>query len=371
MILRPSDADFFVRLGEAAQAVGHAGFHTTLLRLLGTLIMHDSAWIIRYSPNLAPEVLHTTGVSSHVIDWYCETYSAFDPFARTWRGSPRPGVMTLGQALTPSPESDIYVMVFQIKAGFADELALMLPIPGGSCLALFLQRSRTRFSAEEAAVAQLVFPTMDGLHDAHVSRLLLELKSLADHPGFHPELPSMIVDRSGRELHANRRWREASRRLHGLDALTALPVQEGQRRVVGKAGERLRVENLGADFPLAPGGRMYVLDETPEPPDAEAVAAQALASTPLPPITPRERDILALMLQGRTTGEIAQRLSIGKGTIKNYRLRIYRKAKVSSERALLALFMPLLSGQSGSGAGAGMPCAGARERSAQGYGLGP
>lgn len=344
-ILLPSDAAFFVRLGEAAQAIGAPAFPETLLRLLGTLIAHDSAWIIRYSPNLAPEVLHTTGVRAAVVDWYCETYSAFDPFARSWRLRPQTGIVTLGRALSPSPDSDIYVMLFQVKAGFADELAVMLPLPGGSCLALFLQRNDTAFTVEEEAVARLVFPTLDGLHAAHVGRLLRELETVADHPGLRPELASLIVDRSGRALHASAGWTEAQRRLPGLQALLTDAAPAEVRRV---AGHTLRVERLGADFPLAPDGRMYVLDDAAAGPEAGA-AERALASVALPPITARERDILALILQGRTTGEIAQRLGIAKGTIKNYRSRIYRKAKVGSERALVSLFMPLLSGPSEAG----------------------
>ena len=346
-VLHPSDAAFFVRLGEAAEAIGAAGFPRTLLRLLGTLISHDSAWIIRYSPNLAPEVLHTDGVRAPVVAWYCDTYSAFDPFARAWRLRPEPGVVTLGRALAraqaPSPDGDIYVMTFQLMAGFADELAVILPMPGGSGLALFLQRNEALFTAEEEAVARLVCPALDGLHAAHVARLLLQLKSLADHPALRPELASVIVDRSFRALHANGRWLEAERRESGLLTWAAACVGDEPRPSMDRSGRHVRVESLGASFPLAPGGWMVVLEEEADRTDASAADAErALASSRLPPITARERDILRLILQGRTTGEIAQRLGIGKGTVKNYRLRLYRKANVGSERALVALFKPLL-----------------------------
>ena len=341
----PFEAGFFARLGEAAQAIGKATFHETLLDLLGSLIAHDSVWIIRYSPNLAPEVLHTVGVSGAIVAWYRETYSAFDPFARFWRSGGQPGVTTLGRALTPSAESELYVMVFQVIAGFADELALLLALPGGSCLALFLQRNQSRFTPEEEALARLVFPTLSGLHRAHVGRLMLELKSVADHPGLRPELPSLIVDSGGRELHANRLWRDAERRLPGLRALPARPKADGAAPIDGAPGMRLRIESFGADFPLAPSGRMYVLEDRAEPPPHAAADGAPGTADLLPPVTPRERDILALILKGQTTGEIAQTLGIGKGTIKNYRLRLYRKAGVRSERALVALFMPLLSGR--------------------------
>ncbi len=333
------DAAWFVRLGQVARTIGNGNFHERLLELLGLLISHDSAWIIRYSTRSAPDVLSTIGVRPHVLDWYRETYSAYDPFARFWRGTSRPGVIVLGQALTPSPESDIYSMLFQIKAGFADELAVMLPVVGGSCLALFIQRNQSSFTEAEQQLARLVYPVLDGMHRAHVGRLFLELKNVADHPGAHPELPTLIVDRDGRELHANRLWREAERRMGGLQALMQRADTEGARHLEGEAGEILRVESFDADFALAPAGRMYVLDAA----GAGNASGETLSTIAgMPPITRRERDILALILQGCTTGEIAQRLAIGKGTIKNYRMRLYRKAGVGSERALVALFMPLL-----------------------------
>ncbi len=57
-------------------------------------------------------------------------------------------------------------------------------------------------------------------------------------------------------------------------------------------------------------------------------------------LSPRERDILLLLLDGRSTGEIAQRLTLTKGYIKNCRARMYRKLGVESERAMLSLFRP-------------------------------
>ena len=61
--------------------------------------------------------------------------------------------------------------------------------------------------------------------------------------------------------------------------------------------------------------------------------------------SPREREILTLIMKGYNTGQIAQDLQISKGTVKNCRLRIYRKADVSSERALLKKFMLIFRSQ--------------------------
>ncbi len=108
---------------------------------------------------------------------------------------------------------------------------------------------------------------------------------------------------------------------------------------------RLPIESFGADFP--PGTERP--DVCAGRPRRTAPACRggwrARTADLLLPVTPRERDILARIRKGQTTGEIAHTLGIGAGTIKNYRLRLYRKAGVRSERALVALFMPLRSGQ--------------------------
>ena len=77
---------------------------------------------------------------------------------------------------------------------------------------------------------------------------------------------------------------------------------------------------------------MYVLDS---PPSQEMEDPERLLDDALKIFTPRERQILLLLMNGETTGGIAQKLSLSKGTIKNCRLRMYRKTGVSSERALV------------------------------------
>lgn len=141
--LRPTDAAWYARLGQVARAIGTDGFHEQLLTLYGSLIGHDSAWIIRYSRHAAPEVLFTSNVPGHVLEFYRTTYHEVDPFSRHWKAlRRRPGVITLRQVLAPSKESEIYAAMFLIKSRIVDEMAMFFPVIGHSGLALFLQRAR-------------------------------------------------------------------------------------------------------------------------------------------------------------------------------------------------------------------------------------
>ena len=57
-------------------------------------------------------------------------------------------------------------------------------------------------------------------------------------------------------------------------------------------------------------------------------------------LTPREAEVLELLQDGATNGQIAQRLSIGIETVRTHARNIYRKLGVSSRRELARLSKP-------------------------------
>jgi DNA-binding CsgD family transcriptional regulator len=59
-------------------------------------------------------------------------------------------------------------------------------------------------------------------------------------------------------------------------------------------------------------------------------------------LTRRERDIVALILRGYPSSEIARKLEIGRGTVKNHRRRLYDKLDITSEREIFLLFLSAL-----------------------------
>ena len=52
-------------------------------------------------------------------------------------------------------------------------------------------------------------------------------------------------------------------------------------------------------------------------------------------LTPRERQVLAALIEGHTTREIAESYGIGRQTVKNYVTVIYEKLGVEGRRQLL------------------------------------
>ena len=54
-------------------------------------------------------------------------------------------------------------------------------------------------------------------------------------------------------------------------------------------------------------------------------------------LSPREREVFAMLAHGRDTAYIQERLFISQGTVRSHRDRIYRKLNVHSKQELLDL----------------------------------
>jgi DNA-binding CsgD family transcriptional regulator len=63
-------------------------------------------------------------------------------------------------------------------------------------------------------------------------------------------------------------------------------------------------------------------------------------------LTPRERDIMDLVLQGCPNSRIATKLAIAIGTVRNHRYRLYNKLDITTERELFFTFIDFLLGGS-------------------------
>ena len=208
--MKPGDAVFFEALGEVAGHIGTADFHPSLLRLLAGLVPCDAQSLMLYSRYASPEYLINIGLPNHVVEFYLSGYYRFDPFHRHWRSRGRAGVVSLKEAASREPANSEYFTVFLPKSKITDDVGLFLSVAGGGALTPTLERSRGTFSRAELDRLRRVFPAIDGLHRAHVSRLFLSLAGSAGKPS-SPETPRavVVVDKDNRRVFASRAWREA------------------------------------------------------------------------------------------------------------------------------------------------------------------
>jgi DNA-binding CsgD family transcriptional regulator len=99
---------------------------------------------------------------------------------------------------------------------------------------------------------------------------------------------------------------------------------------------------------LAPGTPMD--DSAPKPGLRPINHEAALGSFLRHELTPRERDILHLVLIGYPNAKIAERLGLSVNTVKNHKKRMYLKLDITTERELFLAFVNfLLTGRTGEG----------------------
>ncbi len=341
-LLRLNAQEWFSRLGQVAQSIGSREFHHELVDLFGASIRHESCWIIRFSRTALPEVLFTHNVPDEVVGTYSNTFSDIDPFSEYWKYNGHSGVVMLADAGAKSRRSEAYMRDFLPHANISDEMSIFLPTVGQDCYGLFLEREHGHFSSTDVERAQRVFPALEGCHRAHIGWLFANMHKVSELE-FHglADKPMLIQDRFGAEVYSNDAWNEAVAADRAIcSQIDELPARGEVAGVLD--GWVLKFETLRGDFPLAPHGRMFALE--PHLPLSRIVGEIKLDCRPPDELTPRERDIFSLIMNGCTTGQIAQTLKISKGVVKNYKLRIYRKVQVDSERALVRKFAPAYLG---------------------------
>lgn len=132
---------------------------------------------------------------------------------------------------------------------------------------------------------------------------------------------------------------------HEITELRGLfPLVEGLHRLHQKFVEQL---DTAVTKVSATGG----IDRGPVDPGLVPIDHEAALGAFLrEKLTPRERDIVHLILVGHPSAKIAERLKLSVNTVKNHRKRMYLKLGITAERELFLSFVGfLLSGRIGDG----------------------
>ncbi|WP_067563004.1 response regulator [Halofilum ochraceum] len=91
---------------------------------------------------------------------------------------------------------------------------------------------------------------------------------------------------------------------------------------------------LGAIRSVARGERFIVAPVEPDPVDAESVRPGPSGASPVA-LTPRQREILQLIVDGLRTAEIAHRLRLDVKTVESHRASLMRRMEVRNIAALV------------------------------------
>lgn len=326
------DSETIAGLGAAARAIGRGDFYERLLSVLSLGIEWESRCVVRYSLYTAPEYLVEEGLNPDLLAVYLRGYYRADPYYKLFRENPRSGVISLTQHLMGRDES-AYVMIYASLAEWADELAVMLPSRGGTAIGVFWESSKAPFGEREVRVLEELYPLIAGLHEAHVVRLLDHVGSTVESDGI--ESAHVVVDQGAQYVVTSAGWPEEHDK---IDECIRTLVAQGGGDIQMEDGGLLHSEQLDEDFALAPGGWLVVY-EAGGPAPAPVSLDQAVQEFRSGDLTPREREIVGLIVSGQSNANIADELGIEIGSVKNHRGRLYKKLDIAGERDLFKMFL--------------------------------
>lgn len=325
----------------AAQAVDRLGqgeFYDRLLDLLGSVAQHDLAALVRYSRSAPPDLILPRIEPTEAMRAYHRQFFAFDPFHTHWADGGDVGVYRL-RAIATDIGGSRYAREFLSAMSIYDEIAIFLPAIGEASPTLILDRSRRPFSDVEMARARKLYPLLAALHRRHIEMFVAAGTDLEGSP-LGQARPLRILDRHGSEIFATEAWKRLFDS-EDADTAAALAVVSARGPCVMALPDRrlLRRTRLAPDFGPAPDGSC---DEVIINPDAGPGPVAALPASLARDLTEREQEVVLLTLKGYPIIEIARRLGLSRGTVKNHRLAIYRKLDITSERELFGEYMAAL-----------------------------
>jgi DNA-binding CsgD family transcriptional regulator len=330
----------FAAFGFAAANILSPDFHTYLLRAAASLVPHDLLSIIRYSRVAAPDFFVREDYTPEFVDLYNREFYRYDPYYRYWKEGGEPGIKPMSRILTEMKLRERYMNAVLAEAHISDEIGILLPPIGGGCLALFIDLTSGKFSRADIARLEEAYPLIAGLQEAHVASLRSGIWSESDEVGngLPAARPTRILDRDHIEVCQNPAWqyllaREGQQLTQAVDSLP----RAGAGQVTFHGDLVLHRAALPAGFGLAPGGWIEMVEpqgRSPRHPDHFELPPELAEK-----LTPREVDIVRLILQGYPSTSIADKLGVSRGTIKNHRLRLYEKLDITTEREIFLRYI--------------------------------
>jgi DNA-binding CsgD family transcriptional regulator len=206
--------------------------------------------------------------------------------------------------------------------GLEDQLGVQLPIARPEIARFVLDRGGRNFSERDRAVLDALTPHLVRLYRVGETRRRLR-EALALHESTQAAV--VLVEADVRIAYASAAAKELLGRYLGENGV-GLPdpvaswLRE-QRRAA--TAEPLRIDNGDGALVVELVDGALLLEEEQR----------------LPPLTPREREILDLVAEGRTNAEIGETLWISRGTVRKHLDNIYAKLGVHT-RTAAAAFAP-------------------------------
>jgi DNA-binding CsgD family transcriptional regulator len=324
------------KLAKVVDSLGGPLFYDNLLDYVSDAVTNDLAALVRYARSGPPDMILPRIAPTPAMQSYTQEFHVHDPFHLHWTTTGATGVFRL-RGLDPGIAGSRYAREFLSEMRIHDEIAIFLPPLGEAAPTLILDRADAPFTRAEVARIKALYPLLASLHRRHLGLVIMTGEDLALAPAQETRA-LRIVDQSGREIYATGAWKRAYEEEEGALAATLAELGDtGPCLAALGDGRAVRRTRLRPDFGAAPGG--FCDELTGDPAGLPRASADRLPATLAALLSPREQDVVRLTLQGYPVIEIARRLGLSRGTVKNHRLAIYRKLDITTERELFGEYM--------------------------------
>lgn len=335
----PRPASLEEALARCCASVGTADFIAVLVALPGFLLDCERALVVRYTRFARPEFLLNTSLTPAAIDVYQRGLYQLDPLLRQVESGRLRPVCTFRQIHAEEGGGEFYDEIYR-HGMIHDELAIMIPVAGGGCLALCFDRGGSEFSVAEIDEARRWWPLLQELHRLHLRTCLLNgLGSLFG----GGSVCVLALAETGAVFYRNDAW---TRLAHPLDesSLIARALQFPAGTPASFGGGIVYWDVFASPREDVRQCRL-VFFETDDAGEAPLdVHARLTDFCHRHGLSPRESEIVLQMTRGCHNASIARRLGLTVGTIKNYKRRLYEKLDVTNEREVFTLIITHLFG---------------------------
>jgi DNA-binding CsgD family transcriptional regulator len=356
--LRPDEGDgsaaaphhqVYAEIADVLDRVGRPDFYDGLSRFVARATGCDQRLVMRYAAYDRPTFVVNGFMSTEAVDLYLGGLYRLDPLQAISRTNRAPLVVNL-RSMGPSAEIEEQYLAEIFKIAFIfDELAFMLPAHGGVTIAICCEKCVEPFTEADRENARAMLPLVAAVHRQHIDACFAAATrriGQADTAGLPGAV--MVLDRAGRPVFADETWR-AHPGIEGIEEALAEARAGGASVLPLPDGHVVHWDELGEDFSLAPGGTLLMLERRSDGPIRVSARTAVETFCRRHDLTPREADIVRLILLGYPNSRIADVLGVSPGTVKNHRWRLYYKLDITTERELFHLFLTaLLSLEDGS-----------------------
>jgi len=305
-------------------AIGTKDFYDVLLGSIQNIIGVDSAQIMILRSSGQPDYIATYRTPKNIMQLYRDSYYRECPMQHHWLSHDQGNIVSIKNAEQSGVEYRHYWKNFYKKTGLKDEFGIFISSNKHTTFVIFLERTE-KFSQNDLKKINALFPIISTLHQNNIRLLMEHLVTSARKPNILSDA-AVITDRFGHEITSNQKWKSNFNfRQYSCREIIEASLQTS-------AHPEFTVEPIGQNSNIANDG--YLIQQTCKGTfsPTDSTSAKLIHFHSRFKLTPREKEIVKLMFEGKANTDISKILQISINTVKGHRKRLYAKLNITTER---------------------------------------